>query len=378
MLAGLGEQPPRGLDPVQLGHADVHQHDVGLQACGPARRRRARRWPRRPPRGRPRRRGSCGSRRARAPGRRRSAGGRSSQRSALWPSSEGSRARASRRRPRGRCRARRRRAARARACPRGRGRTRRRARCARAVVADLERRARRSADQSTVTVVGARPACLSALVRASWTIRYAARSSPAGSARRSPRNSSTVGQPGGAGAGDELADLGQRRLRRERGRLVGAVEHAEQVAHLAQRLAAGALDPRRGLERAGRVAVEDAARAAGLHDHHAHRVRDEVVHLARDPAPLVDRRLALRVLVGLREPRRGLVQLGAQPRARAHHAPGEPGDGRRSAAGRSSRRRCGRSNVDDDHRQRGDDQRQRARTPRARRGARPPRRRARA
>ncbi len=31
LLAGRGQQPPRGLDPVQLGHPDVHQHDVGPQ-----------------------------------------------------------------------------------------------------------------------------------------------------------------------------------------------------------------------------------------------------------------------------------------------------------------------------------------------------------
>ena len=31
MLAGLREQPPRRLDPIELGHADVHQHDVGLE-----------------------------------------------------------------------------------------------------------------------------------------------------------------------------------------------------------------------------------------------------------------------------------------------------------------------------------------------------------
>ena len=34
VLAGLREQPPRRLDPVELGHADVHQHDVGLQPRG--------------------------------------------------------------------------------------------------------------------------------------------------------------------------------------------------------------------------------------------------------------------------------------------------------------------------------------------------------
>ncbi len=34
MLARFGEQPAGGLDPVELGHADVHQHDVGLQVPG--------------------------------------------------------------------------------------------------------------------------------------------------------------------------------------------------------------------------------------------------------------------------------------------------------------------------------------------------------
>ena len=29
-----GEDPPRRLQPVEPGHADVHQHDVGLQLLG--------------------------------------------------------------------------------------------------------------------------------------------------------------------------------------------------------------------------------------------------------------------------------------------------------------------------------------------------------
>ena len=31
MITRVGEQAPRGLDAVELGHADVHQHDVGLE-----------------------------------------------------------------------------------------------------------------------------------------------------------------------------------------------------------------------------------------------------------------------------------------------------------------------------------------------------------
>src|SRR3712207_9058467 len=33
VIARAGEHPPRGLDPVELGHADVHEHDVGAQAA---------------------------------------------------------------------------------------------------------------------------------------------------------------------------------------------------------------------------------------------------------------------------------------------------------------------------------------------------------
>ena len=70
------EQPPRRLDPVQLGHAHVHQDDVRLQSTAPSSTASsAVRRPRRRPRGPARPRGSSGSRRARAPGRRRSGRG---------------------------------------------------------------------------------------------------------------------------------------------------------------------------------------------------------------------------------------------------------------------------------------------------------------
>ena len=97
-------------------------------------------------------------------------------------------------------------------------------------------------------------------------------------------------QAGLARALDERADARHRRLRGARVVLVVvAVQDAEQPPHLGERLAARALDLRRGGDRALRVALEDPPRAAGLHDHHADAVRDDVVHLARDPAALVGR-----------------------------------------------------------------------------------------
>ena len=62
-------------EPVELGHPDVHEHHVGLQLGDPAYGVQRRPRPRRPPRCRARRRGSPGSRRAAAAGRRRSAPG---------------------------------------------------------------------------------------------------------------------------------------------------------------------------------------------------------------------------------------------------------------------------------------------------------------
>ena len=59
-------------------------------------------------------------------------------------------------------------------------------------------------------------------------------------------------QPRRARALDERAEPVQRRLRRELGEVLAGVQHAEQAAHLAQRLAAGALDQRGRLDGARR------------------------------------------------------------------------------------------------------------------------------
>ena len=73
----LAQQPGRG-DPVDLGHPDVHQHDVGPVAVDARRARRGRRRP--PPRRRSRRRPTASSAARSAPARRRRRAGRGSRR----------------------------------------------------------------------------------------------------------------------------------------------------------------------------------------------------------------------------------------------------------------------------------------------------------
>ena len=92
--------------------------------------------------------------------------------------------------------------------------------------------------------------CLSALVSASWTIRYAVTSIPAGSGRGSPEIRTSTGSPAKAirsisgprrlrlGCGARSAAV-VRRPRRRRGR-----EQAQQVPQLGHRVAAGVLDGR--------------------------------------------------------------------------------------------------------------------------------------
>ena len=97
-----------------------------------------------------------------------------------------------------------------------------------------------------------------ALVSASWTIRYAHRSSAGGDRRGSPSTRSSVSSPAARVARDELLDVREPGLRRERSRVLAAVEHAQQPAHLRQRLAAGALD---------RFAASLGALRLGVHHH---------------------------------------------------------------------------------------------------------------
>ena len=73
-----GEDAPGRLEPVELGHPDVHQDDGRVEAGRPSRSPRARCSPRRRPRCPPRPRAACESRRGPSTGRRRRGPGWSS------------------------------------------------------------------------------------------------------------------------------------------------------------------------------------------------------------------------------------------------------------------------------------------------------------
>ena len=117
------------------------------------------------------------------------------------------------------------------------------------------------------------------------------------------------GQPGGTRALEQRVERAQRGLRRQRRLLLVRVQHAEQPPHLGQRLAAGALDLLGRGHRAPGVALQDPPRAAGLHDHDADAVGDDVVHLARDPPALLGGGAQRLALVRLLRAHRLLVQL---------------------------------------------------------------------
>jgi hypothetical protein len=125
-------------------------------------------------------------------------------------------------------------------------------------------------------------------------------------------------QPGGSRALDEAVEL----LERGRRAMVD-LQHAEQPLELDDRVAPGAGDEPRGGLGAVRVALEDAPRTAGLDDHHAHRVRDHVVHLARDAPALLGHRALGLGRAALASASSSLVQLARQAGAAAGGAAGE-------------------------------------------------------
>jgi hypothetical protein len=146
-----------------------------------------------------------------------------------------------------------------------------------------------------------------AFVIASWTTRNAASSTPPRQRPAHALDGQRHRQTRRTRPFDEPVEAVERRRRRGLD-----VQHPEQALELDERLAAGVGDQLGGLLCALRLACEDPPGAARLHDHDAHRVRDDVVHLACDPLALLDHRpLGLRgaALVG---PCRGLVQLAGQ------------------------------------------------------------------
>ena len=219
------------------------------------------------------------ARRARATGRRRSGRGCS----CALPAAAG-RGPRTRRPGGGRRRACRRRARRARACRSARGR---RARCVRpgaarsaAVVADLELDGALLVAHDDPGARGA--ACFDAFASASWTIRNAARSTPARACAGSPSTRSSTGRPPSrarcASASTRASPGGGRRPRS-----AGSGEPA--AARRSRRAPTASISSAHSAARAGSRSTH-AVRAGGLDRDHADVVRDRVVQLARDAHPL--------------------------------------------------------------------------------------------
>ena len=181
-----GGQPARRLDAVDVRHPDVHQDHVRVAACARARPPRGRPPPRRPPRGPRASRGSAGSRCGRAPGRR--PAGRGCSRS-LDGDPRPHREPAAGRGPGGQVAAELG-GALAHADDAVAGRDGRRAL---PVVDDLD--LQRAAGRRTSTRAVVARACLSVLVSASCTIRYAERSTLGGSDAGSRSIDSSTARP---------------------------------------------------------------------------------------------------------------------------------------------------------------------------------------
>ena len=156
---------------------------------------------------------------------------------------------------------------------------------------------------------------MSAFVSASWTIRYAERSISGGQRDLFALDPHLDRQARLAHLRHELLERRQARLRRERGLLVALPQDAQQPSHLRQRLPPGLLDRQQRLPLPLLVGLEQPPNGTRLNRHDADRVRDHIVQLARDPAPLVVHRplrvflAPLGALLGetraLRMPRRG-------------------------------------------------------------------------
>src|SRR5581483_10209424 len=91
-------------------------------------------------------------------------------------------------------------------------------------------------------------------------------------------------EPGCTHGRCELLQLGDAGLRCELRVVVALAEHAEQAAHLDERLAARALDL---LERPHWRLIALRTRATGLEHDDAEIVRDDVVQLSREPGALL-------------------------------------------------------------------------------------------
>ena len=133
-------------------------------------------------------------------------------------------------------------------------------------------------------MVSARSACLTTLVTASCTIRYADWSTAGASSRGAPSTVTDERHAGRAGAVDQLVEVAEPGPARRSVPVVA--QHPQRAVQLGHRAAAEVGD------RVGRLADALVGRAERLrlHDHQRHVVADRVVQLARDPQALLGRR----------------------------------------------------------------------------------------
>ena len=155
---------------------------------------------------------------------------------------------------------------------------------------------RRSGAYSSSTLALAGPACLSAFVSDSWITRYAARSAPAGQLAGGSRADHLDRQSRRAHGVEQRIELREPGHRCGRSGLAVVGQHADQAPHLRQSGTTGLLDLGDRVVRGLRIAVDDGPGRPRLDDHHAHRVGDHVVELARDAGPFEGDRLTSRGL----------------------------------------------------------------------------------
>lgn len=94
-----------------------------------------------------------------------------------------------------------------------------------------------------------------------------------------------------AGLANQSLEVGEPWLRCEGSGLPVGAEHPEQASHRRECLTGGRLDRREVLGLRGVLRAEAPSYRRGLDGHHADRVGDDVVQLAGDPGPLLDRPL---------------------------------------------------------------------------------------
>jgi len=168
-----------------------------------------------------------------------------------------------------------------------------------------------------------------------------------------------------AGLLEQAGELLHARLRFELAALVvGRTQHAEQPAHLRERLPSGAGDRGQRLPRLLRRRLERERGPIGLYHHHAHVVRDDVVQFAGDPGALGgDRDLSPRVALAF-GPRGPFLEPPVVAAPPLHRVPEQPrqqrraGEHRRDAGERPRRMNDVRSPHQDGHQRPGqaDDQ----------------------